>query len=100
MLDLRNKPNHLLYGDFTVTITESFSPGLDDVIHPVAIAVNKIVAEVLHWYLSKKNTWDDMTQTGSYCWVISRKLCTNHEDFEEEYNPLDDIYDDDELSFA
>ena len=100
MLDLRNKPNHPLYGDNTVAITETFSPGLSMAVHPVAIAVNDVIANILHWCLSKKNTWSDIDQTGSYVEVVSRTYCLNHEDFEEEYDPFDDIYDDDELSFS
>ena len=90
MLDLRNEPNHPLHGDYTVTITETYTLGLPDAIHPIAIAVNKPIAEILRWYLSKRNTYDEMNQTGTYCTIISRRYCTNHEDFEEEYDPFDD----------
>ena len=92
MLDLRNKPHHPLYGNYTVSITDTISPGLDDYVHPKAIAVNEIVAKILRWFYAKQNTWDDCSQTGSYCWIISREWCTNHESYEEEYDPLEEIY--------
>ena len=92
MLDLRNKPRHLLYGNYTVSITDTISPGIGDYIHPKAIAVNEVVAQILHWFYSKRNTWSDIDQTGSYCWIVSRKCCLNHESYEEEYDPLEEIY--------
>ena len=99
MLDLRNEPNHPLYGDNTVAITTSISPGLSDYVHPLAIAVNDAVAKSLHRHFSKENTWDDCTQTGSWCNVVSRTYCLNHESYEREYDPLEEIFSD-ELSFA
>ena len=89
MLDLRNNPMNPLHGDYTVTVTKSYSPGFEDEIHPIAIAICKPLAEILHWILSKKNTWDDMEQTGTYCWIISRKFCLNHESYEKYHNPFD-----------
>ena len=97
MLDLRNQPDHPLYGDFTVSITETFSPGLDCAIHPIAVAVNESIAKSLHRHFSKENTWSDIHQTGSWCELISRTYCTNHESFEEENDPFEDIYDDEPL---
>ena len=92
MLDLRNKPHHPLHGNYTVTVTNSISPGLEDYIFPKAIAVNKVVAKILHWYYSKKNTWDDSWQTGSWCELIDRVHCLNHASYEEEYDPLEVLY--------
>ena len=92
MLDLRNKPHHPLYGNYTVTITESISPGLPDYIRPKAIAVNEVFAKILHWFYSKQNTWDDNWQTGSWCELVNRVYCLNHADYEEEYDPLEEIY--------
>lgn len=30
--------------------------------------------------------WSDKEQTGTYCMIVSRNYCTNHFDFEHDYN--------------
>lgn len=77
-----------LYGDNSVAIMTSF--GWAEAVRPIAIAVNDAIAKSIWRHLNKTLQFNDYDQTGQYCMVVSRTYCTNHEDFEHEYNPLYD----------
>ena len=55
---------------------------------PVAIGIDKASAKSIHRHLKRKykDKWSDMDQSGIYVMSISREFCSNHADFEHEYN--------------
>ena len=49
---------------------------------PIAIGVDKAVANSIERHYRKVLKYNDYTQTGQYVVKINRTYCLNHEDFE------------------
>lgn len=39
-----------------------------------------------HFNKLNYDLWSDREQTGIYCMIVSRNYCTNHKDYENDYN--------------
>ena len=80
---------HTNHGDFTVYIEHCY--GWASGITPIAIAVTNAIAKSIKRHFDKILTYHPWNDTGDYCGIVSRTWCTNHEDFEREYDPCKDI---------
>ena len=74
-----------IYDDtYTVALMTDYGYG-NESCHPLAVGVDHAIARSIKRHYDKTCHWSDYTQTGDYVTIVSRKWCTNHEDFEHEY---------------
>lgn len=77
-----------IYDDtYTVALMTDYGYGHESC-RPLAVGVDHATARSIKRHYDKTCYWSDYTQTGDYVTIVSRKWCTNHEDFEHEYNSM------------
>jgi hypothetical protein len=69
-----------LNADDTFTVSLMTDYGWTETCHPLAVGVDKATAKSIYRHYNRPLKWNSST----YVLMVSRKYCTNHEDFEKE----------------